>query len=742
MNSIAFVKKQVMRHIYNAMSHIHKWAKKLKKNWFIFFVILAYIFFVVYYMGPAFTDCSNTIHGLGDSTAGPVWRESLKPNQPLLGGYESATNYPAGESLYSPVGFVSLAETTALSLASRVVGPVCSYDMSNVMGYLTTSMIMFAFIFYLTKSRWIGFLAGYAVAFTPYVQSKIGGHPSYAYGSLLIAIIWLGLHTIKTRKVLFAVLLATAMGVCAYFDPYFILLSGTILGPMLGVWALYALVRSRREAEYRATAWSTVKVLLVGIGVLMVLLAPLAYISIKDAHTISSTVGNSRGNVFQAAMLCSNTPLDYLLPDPYNTHLVDIFGQKFIAKDISFRHWCGPGESRVSISLTMLGVILLGAIIIAWERINGRRANLRRLYAYDSKLLLLMIVVVGLAALLVGLPPHVGGLRMSSDLVLKITSTWRIFAREYMVVNIAVVILFAILLKYFGSIRFAKEHKLIAAALFIGLFLLILGEYQITTPFNPLVFSYSRDVPAVYHQIKNDKDIKVIAEYPIDRLGIEYDSIVYYLTMQTYHGKSLFNSALASDYKGDVHVALKDLTDPQTLPALRYLGIKYVVIHGLTVSQIMAHTNQLDILGDSKPPIFSLQILRPESTNDVVLAKIVDGPKTSNVLTFERGFAENLNIMQSPMDTEFETLQDAELKVTPLLDAPVKYDRECFGAKMSAPQDEGELTVSVNGVPQVTEHITGSAYTEFSVMAKTGDTLLLHNSKGYNVRLNNLGCSE
>jgi len=724
------------------LPHVRAWTVWLRKNWFIFFAVLAYLFFTVYYMGPAFTDCTNTIHGLGDSTAGPVWRESLKPSQPLLGGYENATNYPTGESLYSPVGFVSLTETAALTLASKIVGPVCSYDMSNVMGYLTTSIIMFAFIFYLTKSRWIGFLAGYAVAFTPYVQSKIGGHPSYAYGSLLIALIWLVLHTVKTRKLLYAVLLAVVMGTCAYFDPYFILLSGTVLGPMLGVWTVYALLRSRSEKEYRAIAWDTIKVLLVGVGIFVVLLAPLAYVSVKNEHTISSTVGNSRGSVFQAAMLCSNTPLDYLLPDPYNTHLVDIFGQKFIAKDISFRHWCGPGESRVSVSLTMLGVILLGVIVIAWEWINGRRANLRRLFVYDPGLLSLMIVAVGLAALLIGLPPHVGGLRMPSDLILKLTSTWRIFAREYMAVDIAVVILFAIVLKCFSSIRPAKEHKLIAAAILVGLFVLILGEYQITTPFDPLVFNYARDVPTVYHQIKNDKDIKAIAEYPIDRLGIEYDSIVYYLTMQTYHGKSLFDSALASDYKGDIHVALKDLTDPQTLPALRYLGIKYVVIHGLSVDQILTRTNQLEILGDSKPPIYSLQLLRPGDTNDVVLAKIVDGPKASDVLTFEKGFVENLNIMQSPMDTEFETLQDAELKVTPLGNALVERERECFEAKMSAAQDEGELTVSVNGVPQVTEHITGSVYTEFAVMAKTGDTLLLHNSKGYNVRLNDLGCNE
>lgn len=742
MDRIVTAKKYVMQCMDDLVPYLRKGMGWLRKNWFILFVIVAYLFFADYYMGPAFTRCPDTIHGLGDSTAGPVWRESLSPSQPILGGYEKATNYPTGESLYSPVGFVSVAESTALTAASKIVGPVCSYDLSNVMGYLATGLLMFGFIFYLTKNRWIAILAGYAVAFTPYIQSKIGGHPSYAYGSLLIAVIWLVLHTIKTRKVLFAVFLAAVLGVCAYFDPYFILLSGTILGPMLGVWALYALVKSRRETEYRAVAGATIKALLIGIGIFVVLLAPLAYISIKDAHTISSTVGNSRGNVFQAAMLCSNTPLDYLLPDPYNTHLVDIFGQKFIARDISLRHWCGPGESRVSISLTMLGVILLGVIILVWELINGRSVNLGRLFAYNATLLIGAVTVAGVAALLIGLPPHVGSFRMPSDLILKLTSTWRIFAREYMVVNIVVVILFSIVLKYFSSIRPARKHTRISATLLVALFLLILSEYQITTPFNPLVFSYSRDVPAVYHQIKDDKGIQAIAEYPIDRMGVEYDSIVYYLTMQTYHGKSLFNSALARDYSGDIHVALKDLTDPQTLPALRYLGIKYVVIHGLTPTQILAQTNQLEILGDSKPPIYSLQLLRPENASDVVLAKIIDGPKISDVLTFERGFAENLDIMQSPMNTEFETLQDTQLKVTPLLNASVKSELECFEAKMSAPQDEGELTVSVNGVPQVTEHITGGAYTAFTVTAKTGDTLLLHNSKGYNVRLNNLGCGQ
>jgi len=311
-----------------------------------------------------------------------------------------------------------------------------------------------------------------------------------------------------------------------------------------------------------------------------------------------------------------------------------------------------------------------------------------------------------------------------------------------MVLNIAIVILFAITLKYFASVAALRKYRKTIAFVFLGLFSLILGEYQINQAFNPLVFSYSRDVPAVYYDIKNDKNINAIAEYPLDRPGVEHDSLVYYLTMQAVHQKKLLNSVTTTSGSEPVQIALKDLADPQTLPALRYLGIKYVVIHGMTEKEILAQTNELRIIMSSRPQIYGLSIVRAGDSNDIVLAQILDGPKTDSVLTIEKGFAVNLDIMKMPLGMEYETVQDTQLKLTPLSEKSSRDPKNvCFEAKMSAKGDAGDLTVSVNSVPQLSVPIS-DGYTPLELNAKTGDIISLHNSKGYNVRLNNLGCRE
>ncbi len=695
-------------------------------------------------MGPVLAHCTDRVQGMGDSTAGPVWRESLRPSQPLLGGYEQSTNYPVGESLYSPVGYASLAETSLMTVLAKISGPVCSYNLSNAIGYLATSIIMFAFVWYITKNRWIALLAGYAVAFTPYIQSKIGGHPSYAHGWLLIAAAWLFLHTVHTRKKRYAALLAGVLAICAYFDPYFILLSGTVLAPLFAVWCMYVGYRAYRQVAYRAKAIAVLKLFLVTAGVFLVLVSPLAIVRIKDASKIESTVASARGNVFAAALLCSNLPLDYLLPDPFNVHFIDIFGPKFSLKDISMRHWCGIGESRVSISLIMISVVMITLIIVVWEKLNRRRLRLGKLFAYDPVVLIGGICLVGVAALLIGMPPLIGGVRMPSYLILKVTPTWRIFAREYLVVNIATVLLFACCLKFFSAVDFVRRRRWIGVAALVGLFLLVMAEYQVTAPFSPPQFSYSTDIPSVYFEIKQDPNIHAIAEYPIDRIGVEYDSIVYYLTMQTVHGKSLFNSAIPNDRYLSIHTALKDLNDPQTIPALRALGIQYVVIHGLAKEDILAATDQLTIVSDTKPPVYSLKLFRPGDTDDVILAKINDGPKLYDVLTIEKGYTPNLEIIQSALEAASEVTQNAELEVTPL---PVRtlpvYNAAspvCFGVRMAA-GNGSLLTVSVNGAPQVVSPITAT-YTEITVMAKRGDHVQLSSSAGGDLQLNNFGCSQ
>ena len=407
---------------------------------------------------------------------------------------------------------------------------------------------------------------------------------------------------------------------------------------------------------------------------------------------------------------------------------------------MKYRNWCGYGESRVSISLTMLAILCLAAVVILWEKLNRRRQNLSKFLPYNTKLILVSIVGIGILAFLLGLPPYINGVITPTGVLLKVTEMWRIFAREYLLVNVALVIAFAITLKYFAINQVFKKKKISKAIIFAVLFLGIFSEYQINDPFSPPTFSYSRDIPQVYHQIRDDKDIKVLAEYPIDRMGVEFDSTVYYLTMQAVHGKKILNSAAIKDSNEKLHVALKDLSDPQTIPALRYLGINYVVIHGEKIADIKSKIKSIEIIGHSEPVVYALTMVRSDEDRDIVLVRLLDGPKVPSILTLENGFVVNLDIMRSPIGMEYEAVQDTKLKVTSLDDRQTDSTKQCFDVKMSLPTDKADLLVKVNNVEVKKISVNGD-YTTVDVNAKSNDTITLHNSKGYNMRLSNLGCN-
>ncbi len=710
-----------------------------------FVMIGSYVFFTSYYMGPGFTQCNDSIYGFGDSTGGPIWRNSLKPEQPLFGGPQTSTNYPYGESLYSPVGYVASIQTVAMNVSSKVVGAMCAYNLYNIVGYILTGVVMCLFIAYLTRNKWVALIAGYAVAFTPYVQSKVGGHPNYGYAALLIGILWLYIHLLQTRKKWAAVLFGVLLALSAYLDPYFILLSATIVGSVTVAWMLLGIWHHRHRLSLHHLAVLVkpyVVPILLAMVAFVVCIAPIATVRIRDAGAIETTVGKMRGDIVAAATLCSNTPIDYLLPDPTNIHLVGIFGSGYTAKNVGMRHWCGFGESRVSVSLTLGLVLLIGVITSLYLRWKKRNVAFR-VHRYSTVFVITTLTVLALVAFWAGMPPKYGGLYTLSGVILEVTTMWRIFAREFLVVNIAVVAGASIALAYLLTvIKTRKFPKWLSWLLLVLVFCGVLLEYQINSPFSPMTFSYERDVPKAYRVVKDTSSIDAIAEYPLDRIGLEHDSVVYYMTMQAVHGKKLFNSVLSTDSKENEHISLKDLGDPQTLPALRYLGIDAIVVHGEPVEAIASRLgSNISVVQSEKPVVYSLKMIREDTDPTVALVTLNSGATLSNILAITKGYAVNLPNIQSPLATEYELLNKAELTIASLLGAKVTDAPMCFDIKMAAVGDSGGLTIKRGADVLVMQQITDQ-YSSIRWTGSTGDVFTITNDKGFNMRIDNLsaGC--
>lgn len=724
----------------------------LRKNWFAFFVVVTYLFFTVYYMGLGTTilHCNSTLNGLGDNTAGPIWKAANAGDVPI-GGFSKVTNYPNGESLDSPIETVVAGQSLLLWTTAKIAGPVCGYNLANVLGYMSAALVMFAFVYSLAKGRrWVALLAGYTVAFTPFFQAKIGVHPGYGFQALLIGVLWTFFSLITTRKKSRAILLAVLVATCFYFDPYFSLMVLTIIVPAGLVWLLIRLIRSRKEKSKKTSFTSESKLLGLSVALLVVLIAPIVYIMTTQSSQINSAVAGTRDNILNEARAYSSMPIEYLLPFT-DSPVFRIFGsyEKQIHDSLYIFSNGNISEDTVGLSLAMLSVIILFGVIIIWEKLQYRRLYISKLLRYDARYVIWVTVAVGVTAGIMALPPvHILGVPLPSLILLMLTSTWRVISREYVVVNIATTVLFVVALVYFDhALRLKRITK---GVLYVLLFLFIFVQYQTYHPFQGLEsakFSYS-NAPAGYSWLKDQKNIKAIAEYPIEK-ATESDAHGYYLSMQIVHKKALLNSAVVNSPDDPVRSSIKSLSDPQTIPTLNSLGIDAVVIHGVDPAEV-AKIPHLTVVyqgvhgHDARTP-GSLAI-----TKDIlVIARIADSaPSPNDSIQFLNNLPLNRSIQLSVIDWQYEIPTGTEIAVRRLpgnnshrQTSESKTAEICLMARTAAQGDSSQLLLKdARGI--INTITLNDQYTSVRLTENINDTIKLISNNGHNMRITRIGCLE
>lgn len=700
-------------------------------------------------MTPQVLNMSTITYGFGDNTAGPIWKNSM-PGQPILGGFEDKTNYPFGESIYSPQGYSLVLQTAPIWALSEAFGPVAGYNLFNIIGFISAALVMCGFVYTLTRNKYIAILAGYAASFAPYYQMKVGGHPGYGYQALLIGVLWAFFNLIKHVKKKDAVTLGVLTAICFYFDPYFSLLAATCLAALGLSWGILSWIQVRRGFIKRVTVLHQLRMLGLSALVTMVLLIPLVAVAVSKSDEISSSVAAARGNVLLEAKACSVLPHQYATPFVLNPIFNKLFGATYKTNvdNINNHFTCGIGEGTIGISIAMLGMVGMTLVIFGWEKLNNRKLGLSRTIAFEPRLLVFSIIALGFVAMLMALPPArlLNIVPTPSDALLSITSTWRTLARFYVLINISVVILFSVSLAYFA--QHFKRHKKILAALLMILFFIIFVEYQAFKPFagNKLSnYDYTSSPPAAYFWLKSQVDIKDIAEYPLERAGGESNAQAYYQSMQTTHGKNLFNSALSNSPQENIRSSLKDLSDPQTIQVLRSLGIDAVVIHGVP-SERIDRIPHLQVIYSAPQSAYNLLTYTPLVTDDnIVIAKIVDTPTATTMLRLrENEFPRNVRIIHSSIDWSYEALQNSHIDIAPIRpdtkpSSSQSSQEVCFSVRLSMPKDIDKLTILADGKPQSTILITDKYQ---AVQASARSSVTLRNKHGHNMQVKDLGCSQ
>ncbi|MEO5627716.1 MAG: hypothetical protein ABIQ89_02410 [Candidatus Saccharimonadales bacterium] len=622
-----------------------------------------------------------------------------------------------------------------------------------MVGFVSSALVMFGFIYALTKNKWLAWLAGFAVSFSPYYQMKVGGHPGYGYQALLIGAAWLFFNLIKHQKKRYAVSLGLVSALCFYFDPYFSLLLVALLAPLLLGWASVTLYRHKAGRLSKEAIKKQAKSLVLAGFVTLALISPLIFVTIKNSQQISSSVAALRGNVLYEAKACSNYPYEYAAPFVLHPVFERAVGKDAYIKIVDSIHQgftCGIGEDTVGISITAMFIVSGGFIIFAWEWLNKRRLKLR--LEFDSSVIIVGMILVIVFGVALALPPQkvFGVVPTPAYLLLKITPTWRTLTRLYVVVNFAVIVLLAVVINFFAT-HFKKDKRskkifiLILGLIFFSIFV----EYLAFKPFtgNKLsTFSYKKDVPSAYTWLSQQDDIKTIAEYPLERAGGESNAMAYYMSMQPVHKKKLFNGSIPTAYEEDLKASLKDISDPQTQAVLHSLGIDTVSIHGVPEDEV-SKIPGLKVIHSTSQEKFNLLAYTPLVKKDnMVIVKLVNQPTVDSMLKLESGFVRNTNIIKSSVDWEYESVNNSQFKVSPLPGKAYdmvnnqKASQQCFSVKIAGVGGESSKLILVVDGKEQTGIPLSTDYQRISIKAK--GSIVLRNEAGFNMRIKDLGCSN
>ncbi|HSX36466.1 MAG TPA: glycosyltransferase family 2 protein [Patescibacteria group bacterium] len=645
----------------------------------------------LYYMGGAATHCTQSLLSFpGDNTAGMIAYYSADSHSPWL-GQSIDFSYPYGESLWQPTQITAQAIFIPFWLIAKVVGPVCSFNVLSMIGFMSAALAMFAFVRWLLGGRTlVALLAGFAVAFTPYLQNKTGVHISYVFEAVFIAAAWLFLWFWREPSLKKALLLALPVALFAYIDGYFILLGGVLVAALLAAMVLSTLARD--GWRLKSGLVRRFKLLLLTFGAAVVCVAPVLYVDLHASSQISGLLAATRDSIYQEAEVYGARPLEYLVPNALNPLTNHVFGA-YAKRD---NHGSNPAENILSLSITLMA---LAAFLVVRSFVGLRRKKplvLERA-RLQPRAIAWIFGVVFVAAVLMSFPPRLGSLVMPSDVLIRAVQLWRVFARLSVIVNIALVVLASYGLALLLERIKVRWHRVAVAVL---VFALVFTEYLTFVPPRP-VAGYNQ-VPELYTWLSTQQAYQDMAEYPLDEPGTSAYS-VYYNTYQRVDGKHLLNGIVSNPQPLFARHAVLNLASPQAVPGLRTLGIDFVVVHAVK----------------NPGPIAGLQLMH--SSPEPVLQdtawgyRVLPGPMSGYVAAPAAGFhapIKNSVIMQTQ-----EVGHDGVLQVKRLLHTSPVEQSVTLGITAKALVPAGQLVSIRQGNTVVWQGVIPATYQsiEFAV---------------------------
>lgn len=549
-------------------------------------------------MGGVLVNCYDTVLGYpGDGTGGLAWFQWAEGHR-FLWGFTELSNYPFGEDLQRPQFITAILLFLPYQFFSILTNELCGLNIMTLLGFMSTALVGFGFVRYLTDRTGISLFAGYAIGFTPFAYYQAQGHLSYVYSSVFVALLWTFIYFYRKPSYKAAILIGVSYAASFYMDGYFILLSTAFLAIFIlfVAWSklIKLTVRNRQlsiEISPLKNSLLVLKKLCVTVITTLVLLMPIILMQVTSGDRIADELGSARSdsNIKTETMVWGARISDYLLPSSHT-----VFSTQ------EYRDWRSDTRASNVFESTLYigyGIIALAAVAVYFVLKGGGKSIRKTDRGLLRPLVIFSIVSIVILSLL-ALPPYysVFGVEIATptSVLISLTEKWRVLARFYMIIHILWVVLAAVGL-YILSQRISRR----AFYWVLGVSLVILAIEFI--PVGNYIWSKSRDTPAVYSQIKEDKSVKAIAEYPIVDFPSRY--LPYSFTYQQTHAKPLLNSNSATTNQRYLRQSIAGIGDTQTLGVLRQLGIDTITTFNIDANSVDGLTKYTEPAKNTDPLI-------------------------------------------------------------------------------------------------------------------------------------------
>jgi hypothetical protein len=507
---------------------------------------LLYFGCACFFTWPMVTDPSHIWYGrIGDPVGSmAIYRELVDHHvNPFIPGTLHVFSAPEGLPINWTLSLGALPSVLTLYTLTALFGTVAANGLYVFLGFVGTGAVTFAFVRRLVGSAWIALVCGWAYAFYPFAVRNGGVHADYIQGWVLALGVWrmLELQWHPSRRN--AVLAGLAVALSMWWTPYFILIGG--------VGYFGALVASLLTARRDRCLVATLRLQAITGGIVVVFLVFLGALAVR---TPGNTLGVRVNNLAQFTTYSSRW-LEFVVPDSSSP----LFGANTRAYLTSHLHGSNFGEATLYVGVT----VLMLALVACGAALRHRLSEAHR------RAVLLLVVVTAMAAITSG-PPHETILGVSvpfpSDVIMQITTTWRVYSRFVVLVMLALTVLAAIGMHALvrGRPPLIRVAVLLIATVAIPLDLWARIDLRTTTVGVPAVYT------ALAHQPRG-----LTAEYP---LVPEADSLSADLFYQNVHGMPMINGYDAGSLEESRAASLYSLTGPTVGARLAALGVRYVLL--------------------------------------------------------------------------------------------------------------------------------------------------------------------